>query len=649
MQDGSAKQQIVEHIKSAANILVTVSTNPTVDELSAALGFTLMLNKLDKHATAVFSGEVPHALQFLKPDKTFENTVDSLRDFIIALDKEKADRLRYKVEDDVVRIFITPYRTTITEKDLQFSQGDFNVDLIVALGVEKSDDLDKAIAAHGRILHDATVVAVNASGSQSSLGSIDWNDANASSLCEMLMSLSEALQPNLLDEQIANSLLTGIVAATERFSNQRTTPKVMTMSAQLMAAGANQQLIATKLQEDHVIGGQKSNRDGSTDLSDGSASNVKKQTVSNKKDKPKNSGEMQVSHDPAQAKAKAAEEEAESLAKAAEEELQQKLESTTPAATSPQVNLSQALAQEENEIAAAAPEGPSLPAPAVSDQPDQSSQAPVYHEPKIKHDNKPSWMSRTLEPPTMGSPLSATTQEALDAANKEQQENRNKPILKHDDEEVDQVKQDRAPFSSSPLDLQFEEAPINLPPEPVSSQPEPAQPDNVQPLADTTQQPTDMSVGASEPTAAAIAPLAPDLDEARRAVNDALSMTPVAPVASNPVLDVTNLSPQPLPQIPTTDFSPAPESVVSPAPQPPLADQNPPQFMPSELPPLPDFNTLPPLPSTAAPETPAPVTSDSSFIDPNAQGGVPTPPPLPNVGQQPAAPTDPGQFRIPGQ
>ena len=97
------KQQIVEQIKNNSTVLVTVGNDPSVDELSAALGLTLMLSKLKKHATAVVSGAIPPAIDFLEPGKTFENTVDSLRDFIIALDKEKADHLRYKVDGDVVK------------------------------------------------------------------------------------------------------------------------------------------------------------------------------------------------------------------------------------------------------------------------------------------------------------------------------------------------------------------------------------------------------------------------------------------------------------------------------------------------------------------------------------------------------------------
>ncbi len=245
--DQTAKQQAVESIKQATNVLITVSANPSVDQLSAALGLTLMLSKLEKHATAVFSGQVPEAIKFLEPDKTLEHNVDSLRDFIIALDKNKADKLRYKVEDDVVRIFITPYRTKISKDDFQFSQGDFNVDVVVALGVEKREDLDNAIKAHGRILHDSTVVTVNSGSTKSRIGAVNWSDDAASSLCEMLVSISESFGSGLLDQQISTAFLTGIVAATERFSNTSTTPKVMTMSAQLMASGANQQLIANEL------------------------------------------------------------------------------------------------------------------------------------------------------------------------------------------------------------------------------------------------------------------------------------------------------------------------------------------------------------------------------------------------------------------
>jgi hypothetical protein len=253
--NAKAMQQIVDKINASTNILVTVSKDPSVDELSAAIGLTAFLNKLDKHATAIFSGVIPPAITFLEPDKVFENTADSLRDFIIALDKEKADHLRYKVDGDVVKIFITPYKTTISEKDLEFTQGDYNIELVLALGVENQEHLDSALAANGQILHNVTIITISAGEQASQLGSLDWRDQKASGQSEIASGIIDALKSEKVpvDKQIATALLTGIVSSTERFSNNLTSSHVMTLAAQLMAAGADQQLIAAKLQESHEI------------------------------------------------------------------------------------------------------------------------------------------------------------------------------------------------------------------------------------------------------------------------------------------------------------------------------------------------------------------------------------------------------------
>lgn len=242
------KTQIVEKIKSATNILVTVSANPSVDQLSACLALTMMLNNHKKNATAVFSGKVPSVLNFLNPKDTLQKTTDSLRDFIISLDKSKADKLRYKVEDDVVKIFITPYRNSITSKDLKYSAGDFNVDLILALGVQHQQDLDAAITAHGRIFHDAVVMSIN-NMPKGDFGVANWVDLEASSLSELIANLTGDLDPKLLDAHIATALLTGIVAETSRFSNSKTHSRTMAVSAKLLEAGADQQLVNTQLQD----------------------------------------------------------------------------------------------------------------------------------------------------------------------------------------------------------------------------------------------------------------------------------------------------------------------------------------------------------------------------------------------------------------
>ncbi len=289
------KQQLIQRLKEAKNVLVTVSRDPSVDQLAAAIGLTIAFNHLDKHATAVYSGTTPSTLQFLKPEDTLEQTTDSLRDFIIALDKSKADKLRYKVEDQVVRIFITPYHTAISESDLDFSQGDFNVDLVVALGVNSQQDIDEAVLAHGRILHDATVAVLSIDG-EPDLGTLNVVDTSASSLSEIALSLVEGMDKKVLDNQTATAFLTGIVAMTERFSNDRTTPKTMNASATLMAAGANQQLIATELETPEPEPEPESEADF-TDETSSDESSDSNEDSDEPAEPPKEPGTLEINHE----------------------------------------------------------------------------------------------------------------------------------------------------------------------------------------------------------------------------------------------------------------------------------------------------------------------------------------------------------------
>lgn len=657
MQDSTGpqpKQLLSERIKNATNILVTVSRDPSVDELSAALALTMMLNKMDKHATAVFSGKIPAAIDFLNPGKTFENTVDSLRDFIIALDKEKADRLRYKVEDDVVRIFITPYRTVINEKDLAFSQGDFNVELIVALGVEKKEDLDSAISAHGRILHDAVVATINTANRDSDLGTIDWTDASASSYSEMLMSLSESLKSGILDEQIATALLTGIVAATERFSNNKTTPKVMTMSAQLMAAGANQQLIATKLEEGNELPVKPASQpDGSTKLHEGSSQKVNKDDTElkekTKEEKPaedkKPDGELDIEHE-APSEAEQAVEKATDLADSAEEQKAQteaKLDSITQAPATPTLSVSDL----KKDLAAA------------NQDLEQAAAKPVITEHNSDWHDGP----QGTDEPLFGGTLNATTDEAHDAKLREERLQRNRTILNHDEPTVPQ-----APLNAESPGFKSDEPPsidpFAEPPksdpgapmhyEPIDThgptlQPLPTAPvvdesSNNAPISDD-QAKSDDAVADHMPTLSELetqvhsTAAANPLGDARAAVNAALEALPFNPAneplasagaqpLSGPTLHPDQPAESPFVSPPVGSASPDPIAAAAPSLPPP--------------PPLPDFSTLPPLPAEpeALTTTPSPFSANNT-----PQFGSATPVSAPAA----SSPTDPGQFKLPGQ
>ncbi|MBR3204626.1 hypothetical protein IKF81_03015 [Candidatus Saccharibacteria bacterium] len=240
--------QVVEKVKEGENVLVALSNDPSVDEMSAAIALTMALDELGKHATAIYSGKTPNVLEFLKPEETFEVNTNSLQDFIIALNKDKADHLRYKIDGDYVKVFITPYKTTLDESDLEFSRGDYNVDLVVSLNVPAATELDGALREYGRIMHDATSVNIT-NGAPGKFGDLEWVNPKASSCSEMVAELIFELAGKV-DSGVATALLTGIISATDKFTNRETTPEVMMLSAKLMEAGADQQDIMKNVSQE---------------------------------------------------------------------------------------------------------------------------------------------------------------------------------------------------------------------------------------------------------------------------------------------------------------------------------------------------------------------------------------------------------------
>lgn len=588
MASQSQKQQIIQSIKDVTNILVTVSADPSVDELSAALGLTIFLNKLGKHATAVFSGKVPPAISFLEPDETFEATADSLRDFIIALDKEKADHLRYKVVDDAVKIFITPYRATITEADLEFSQGDYNIELVLALNVESQDHLDKALTAHGKILHDAVVSTVTAGMVRSSLGTVDWHDDKASGVSEMLVDLIDELRtPKVtMDEQIATALLTGVVAATERFSNNLTSSRVMTLAAELMAVGANQQLIATKLAEGQAIKAEEHSEpeqskqaadaaDDETqdnDGQDGSNFKVERGKRSKPAESKRDDGALSISH-----------ERRGSLDDVAKQTRAEEQDAAARVAT----------AQLDRLRAASVTSGRSS---ATSTS--QPISASVSAEPETAT-------------PLLGGTLNATTERAAEDKRRDLDTDQNKTILHHGT----YVGASRPALGESPLNAAMGRS---------------DEPPSVDPFATTNKDEAviaalkeETQALADKQTQSTASPSLPDSErDARAAITEALAAAPPLEPAASPA-PVVSSSP-----LPTVSSAPAT-----------LADIE--SNVMHGLPPLPDFSDfsgsgLPPLP-------PAPVGA--------ADGGLPALNTSPSAPSAPAPPRtfNPSQFQIPGQ
>lgn len=247
------KQQITELIKKSNNIFLTTHVNPDGDALGSILAFYLVLKKLGKNVTAVSPTQSPEVFGFLPNIHDVGTDFSGTKDFIVTLDlaNTQIEKLGYKkdIENNKINIVFTPKNGNFTPEDVSFSYGKNKFDLIFVLDAPDFDRLGPVYDNNTDLFYETPVVNIDHHPGNDHFGKINWVDITATSTSEILVSLIESLsrEKQLLDADIATCLLTGITTDTASFQNTNTTPKSLTVAAQLVAAGARQQEIIQKI------------------------------------------------------------------------------------------------------------------------------------------------------------------------------------------------------------------------------------------------------------------------------------------------------------------------------------------------------------------------------------------------------------------
>ncbi len=258
--DLTPKQQTSEAIRQAETILIITGQHPSVDQVAAVMALSAILRKFGKKVSAIVSDNPPAATQMLDMG-TVERGLGGSRDFVLKVDVNKAevDKLRYEVEGGKLNIYLTPFKGSFAPSDVTFGYGAFHYDLAIVLGVPTRARIDKIYEQNMNSFETIPMVNLDFHRSNENYGAVNLIEPNASSLCEMLVALSESLQSGIIEAEIATALLMGIVASTDRFTASHTSPKSLTVAAQMMAAGAKQQAVVRALYRDGKGGESRSN------------------------------------------------------------------------------------------------------------------------------------------------------------------------------------------------------------------------------------------------------------------------------------------------------------------------------------------------------------------------------------------------------
>lgn len=245
MAELTPKQQVVEILRNNKKFLLLTHKNPDGDAIGSLLAFYLTLKRLDKEVIMACSDAAPASLQYLQNVGEINQNFAGARDFVISLDVNdiKADKIMYKIIDNKLNVIITPKKGQYDEKMVSFPKGSFNFDAIIVLDSSDLDRLGTFYEENPEIFFEVPVVNIDHHAGNAQFGKINLIDLTATSTSEILVSVIEALtgDPKFFDEEIATSLLTGIITDTNSFQNMNTTPKSLTVAAQLVALGGRQQ------------------------------------------------------------------------------------------------------------------------------------------------------------------------------------------------------------------------------------------------------------------------------------------------------------------------------------------------------------------------------------------------------------------------
>lgn len=260
----SPKQQIVEAIKGSKNILLLTHRNPDGDAVGSLIALFLTLTKLGpegapsggKNVTLVCPDSVPTVFSYLPIDK-ISTELKGKRDFIISLDlsQTKAEKFLYKIEDGKINFTVTPKSGEFSPEMVSYPGGKFKSDLIIVLDSPDLDRLGKPYEDNSDLFFETPVVNIDHHAGNDHFGKINLVDLTATSTCEILVSIFEALSgdTSLMTSDVATALLTGIITDTDSFQNANTTPKSLTVAAQLVAAEADREEIIRRIYKTRTL------------------------------------------------------------------------------------------------------------------------------------------------------------------------------------------------------------------------------------------------------------------------------------------------------------------------------------------------------------------------------------------------------------
>ena len=250
-------QQVSDVLEKSKHILITFPKEFTPDAVASALALYLILKKKDKLVDiACDDFKLPKNLEFLPKSKVIKSKISNLQKFVISIDNKdnNIEDFSYNLEDDKLKIYVTPKSGSISTEDYTAENSGYKYDLIVVLDSPDLESLGKIYSDNTEFFYETNILNIDHSAENENYGQINLVNMNAVSTAGVIFRLVNTIDINLLDEDIATALLTGLISKTRSFKTPNVTPATLKLASVLLEAGAKRDLIIKSLYRSRSIG-----------------------------------------------------------------------------------------------------------------------------------------------------------------------------------------------------------------------------------------------------------------------------------------------------------------------------------------------------------------------------------------------------------
>lgn len=243
------RQQVYELIQKHSNILILLPFASNGDAIGAGLALAAALKKLSKKVTIVSGESSLSQYNFLEGVDAIEQDIKAGRDLIISIDTKEhpVGELRYDKDNGLLNIYLTPAGGNLETKNIELKQGSFNYDLLIVLDCSDLEELGSVYEKNTELFFDVPIINVDHHSSNEQFGEVNMVEITAASTSEIVYYMIEEWGKDIVDERNATQLLAGIIASTNSFRKNNTTPRSFNVAAALIGKRANHQEIVRYL------------------------------------------------------------------------------------------------------------------------------------------------------------------------------------------------------------------------------------------------------------------------------------------------------------------------------------------------------------------------------------------------------------------